>query len=75
MEEYQNIDIGKIVEPEPIGFSFDAPGWGILLGLVVFVLILIAVKYMLHYRKNKYRRIATSKIEDLLRLKEYRSHG
>jgi hypothetical protein len=64
MEDNQNIDIGLLAEPDPIGFSFDAPGWSMLLGLLVLVLIWIAVKQYMQYRKNKYRRIAIANVED-----------
>ncbi|MGC3946512.1 MAG: DUF4381 domain-containing protein [Chryseolinea sp.] len=51
-------DIGTLIEPQPVQFSWGAPGWYVLAGLVlVFVLVIVAM-IVRHYRKNKYRREA-----------------
>lgn len=65
MQEEQTINIGTLIEPTPIGFSFDAPGWIILLGIIILILIVIAYKKHQEYQKNKYRRFAVSTIESL----------
>ncbi len=65
MQEEQTINIGTLIEPTPIGFSFDAPGWMILLGIIILILIVIAYKKYQEYQKNKYRRFAASTIESL----------
>ena len=65
MQEEQITNIGKLIEPEPIGFSFDAPGWTILLGIIIFILIILAYKKFQEYQKNKYRRFAISSIKSL----------
>jgi hypothetical protein len=51
--------------PEPVGFSFETPGWYVLL---VFILILTAflfVKWLLQYRKNAYRRAALKELDNI----------
>lgn len=65
MEDSQNINIGSLAEPDHIGFSFDAPGWSVLLGLFVLILIWTGIKQYMKYRKNKYRRIAIASVEDV----------
>src|SRR5262245_59163766 len=51
-------DIGNLIEPSPVGFTFDAPGWyavGILLVLIVAGLMIWT--WIIHIR-NRYRREA-----------------
>jgi len=58
-----NDDIGTLIEPDPIKFSWGAPGWyvlGIVLLLLIFVVMVMVYR---HYQKNKYRRTALSWLE------------
>ncbi|PWT96610.1 MAG: hypothetical protein C5B52_15355 [Bacteroidetes bacterium] len=49
---------GKLIEPEPVRFSYGAPGWYVLATLSL-LLILFAVWIILRYRqKNHYRKTA-----------------
>ena len=65
MNEVETSAIGVLMEPDPIKFSFGAPGWYILLGLLLlFLLIYGAINYI-KYQRNRYRREA---IEILLNL-------
>ncbi len=55
-------DLGPILEPDPIQFSFDTPGWyfiGILLFLVCFF---VAFRFVKNYKENAYRREAIQKL-------------
>lgn len=58
-------DLGPIIEPDPILFSFDATGWSILFFLMLVLLIILLVKGIKHYNKSAYRRNAIQKIVDL----------
>ena len=63
MQDNQTKPIGNIIEPEPVLFTFDAPGWTILLVMLLLALILIGVWKYIQYRKNAYRREAIQTLE------------
>lgn len=63
MNEEQQI--GQLIEPSPIAFSFGAPGWYILLALIFVILGIIALIVFLKHRKRKYRRHAILQLEQL----------
>ena len=65
MNEVETSAIGALMEPDPIKFSFGAPGWYILLGLLLLFLLIYGAITYIKYRRNKYRRDA---IEILLNL-------
>ncbi|MGL1889472.1 MAG: DUF4381 domain-containing protein [Reichenbachiella sp.] len=55
-------EFGPIIEPQPIEFSLDAPGWSfVLLGVMLLTLISVAVLAYRYY-VNGYRRGAIKKI-------------
>ncbi|NCD71244.1 DUF4381 domain-containing protein [Mucilaginibacter agri] len=50
--------IGKLIEPQPVPFTFNTPGWyvlGALLLILLAGLILLLIKY---YQLNRYRKHA-----------------
>lgn len=55
-----NDDIGTLIEPPPVEFTFGAPGWYVLGSLLLFSLFAITVLFVRHYRRNQYRRDALS---------------
>ncbi|SNR64807.1 protein of unknown function [Lutibacter agarilyticus] len=56
-------NIGPILEPDPVLFTFETKGW-LVLGILVFISILIiALKYYKSYKKNLYRRNALKKLK------------
>ncbi|MDW7693554.1 DUF4381 domain-containing protein [Flammeovirgaceae bacterium SG7u.111] len=59
-----NQDIGQLIEPQTVAFTFDALGWYILMavGFLIFG-IMMAVRWA-SYKKNKYRREAIAQIDD-----------
>lgn len=65
MTENQTSAIGTLMEPDPIRFSFGAPGWFILLGVGLTVLLIYALFVYLRYRKRRYRRDAVRVLENL----------
>ncbi len=52
------MDSATLIEPSPIQFSFNTPGW-YLAEIVLFIfVILLIVRWVIRYRKNAYRREA-----------------
>ena len=57
--------IGELIEPEPITFGLGAPGWYMLLGIVVLAsLVYLFIAYRT-YRRNKYRRVALQMLQTI----------
>jgi Domain of unknown function (DUF4381) len=58
-----NDDIGTLIEPDPVKFTWGAPGWYVL--AIVLLLLICAVFIVIYrqYQKNKYRRTALSWLE------------
>lgn len=54
--------IGDLVEPASIPFGFGAPGWTVLLVLIIISLLGIIIFQWQKYRKNKYRRDAVAEL-------------
>ena len=52
------IDIGAIYEPQPVGFSFETPGWYILSAFLITIILFVFIKWLKNYKKNAYRREA-----------------
>ena len=57
------IDIGTLYEPESVRFSFEAPGWYLLLALIVVVTIFSFIKWFKNYQRNSYRREALKNLD------------
>jgi len=55
-----NEDIGKLIEPAPVQFTWGAPGWYVLTGLLLLCLLAVVVLFVSYYRRNRYRREALS---------------
>ncbi len=56
--------LSPYMEPTPVGFTFDAPGWytvGLLLALAVITAVILWIR---HYYHNRYRRLAIRLIEE-----------
>lgn len=65
MTETETAAIGALMEPDPIRFSFGAPGWFMLLGVGLIALLIYALIVYLRYRKRRYRREAVRLLENL----------
>ncbi len=65
----------ELIEPPPVKFSFDAPGWYVVGGLFVLLLITVVILWYRHYKRNKYRAAALSqlakKVELLIPQQQY----
>jgi len=56
---------GSLIEPEPIRFSFDTPGWYLLGGIIFILSCLLLLRMIKNYRKNAYRRDAIEKLDQI----------
>ena len=65
-ETEETIVLKPIIEPIPIDFTMETLGWKVLFMLLIFFVLYSAYKYYLHYRNNKYRRDAISKIQSIV---------
>ncbi len=50
--------IGQLIEPTPVRFSFDAPGWYVAGGVLAVLLLTACIIAWRRYRRNRYRRAA-----------------
>ncbi len=59
------LKLAPIKEPAPILFAFETVGWKIL-AIVIFILLLIFLyKWIQHYKKNTYRRVAIKRLSTI----------
>ena len=65
MQDIQTTEIGNLIEPDPIGFAFGAPGWYMLGALALLLLIIYTTHAIRKYRKDKYRRAALKTLQSL----------
>lgn len=72
-QETDTIDIGPILEPDPVLFSFETVGWLILVVLLLIVFLIVLVKQFKLYKKNTYRREAIKRLK-LLKNQEGQNH-
>ncbi|WP_347839228.1 DUF4381 domain-containing protein [uncultured Draconibacterium sp.] len=68
--ETYNSAIGALIEPDPIGYSFNTPGWYIVLGIMLLTVFVIGLLQYRKYKKNTYRREALKSIDTILQKKE-----
>jgi len=64
MNENQT-DIGELIEPAPVSFSFDTPGWHVVGGLIVLLVLIITYLLWRRHVRNRYRRTALQHIQQL----------
>jgi cytochrome b subunit of formate dehydrogenase len=55
-----NDDIGTLIAPAPVQFSWNEPGWYVLGVLVLLVVVAVLFVIYRYWRRNKYRRDALS---------------
>ncbi len=54
--------LGQVIEPPPVPFTFEAPGWYVAGGVAIILLLACAVLIVRHSYKNRYRRIAVKRL-------------
>jgi len=69
-ESATNNAIGQLIEPKPVGYSFNTPGWYLVLGLLILVAIVVVIVQYRKYLKNAYRRKALKQIEYIVQTKK-----
>ena len=69
-EAQQPAELGPLMEPDPVGFSFSTPGWYFLGGLLIVFLIYFSYLAYKKYKRNAYRRKALSRFTELANTKE-----
>jgi hypothetical protein len=60
-----SIQLHDLYEPSPVTFRFETPGWFILAGIILLITIILIIRQVRKYIKNRYRREALHKLEDL----------
>src|SRR5262245_9472296 len=50
-----NNEAGQLIEPQPVSFSFDAPGWYLVGSLIIFFILIVSWFIYSQYRRNRYR--------------------
>src|SRR5690606_17210056 len=60
-----NLELGDIIEPNPIVFSFNTMGWKVVFALLTFLLVYILYRIYLAYKKRQYLRDAVINIQKL----------
>ena len=56
-------ELGNILEPDPLTFTFETIGWKILALLLFIGAIVVLYRQLKLYRKNTYRREAIKKMQ------------
>ena len=64
-QELGKSDLGSLIEPDPIKFSFDTPGWYLLGGIIFILSCLLLLRVIQNYRKKAYRRDAIEKLDQI----------
>lgn len=54
-----------LIEPDPIPYSFDTPGWYAIGLLLLIIMMTWGILRVIRYRKNAYRRMALKELETI----------
>ncbi len=54
----EHIDLGPLYEPRPVAFHFETPGWYLVFGVGLLLILWLSAVLVLKYRRNAYRRQA-----------------
>ena len=58
-------DLGPLLEPDPIGYSFNTPGWYLIGSLLLMGILYASYRWIKKYRSNAYRRDAIKAVNEL----------
>lgn len=61
-----SLELDPLVEPDPVTFTFDSPGWYVVGGILFILICWALVRGIKRYRKNKYRREALRSLSELM---------
>ncbi len=56
------MDSATLIEPSPIQFSFNTPGWYFIGIALIIILLFLCVRWIIVYRRNAYRRDAVKEL-------------
>lgn len=59
-------DLGPLMEPDPIPFTFSTPGWYFIGSVLLLLVLYAAFKKIKKYNRNAYRRKALDQVNQLL---------
>lgn len=58
-------DLGPILEPDPVKFSFETPGWYLVGILILLTCCYLTLRLIKRYRQNAYRRQALKELTQI----------
>lgn len=64
-ESIHSSTIKPIMEPPPVEFTFETIGWAILFWTGILTILIIIIRRVISYKKNKYRRDALNVLSNL----------
>lgn len=71
-EQYEGLNLPQlldlmheIVVPDPVSWAPQTDGWWVVLGWLLALTALCAIKYMIHRRRNRYRREALDVLKQI----------
>ncbi|MEI6865920.1 DUF4381 domain-containing protein [Flavicella sp.] len=64
-------DLGPLIEPDAVPFSFDAIGWKFCVSIILISILVLLVLQVVKYRKNSYRREVIKKLNNFDRLESF----
>ncbi|MFB9054595.1 DUF4381 domain-containing protein [Formosa undariae] len=59
------LDLGDVIEPSPVPFTFETLGWKIVFFLIAVLIALVGYKIYQNYKKKQYLRDAVAEIQKL----------
>jgi len=68
--QLNELELGAILEPDSIPFSFDTLGWKIVLVVLILLCIYVMYRLFVKYKNNQYKRDAIAEIEELIKNSE-----
>ncbi|MBB6461467.1 DUF4381 domain-containing protein [Flammeovirga kamogawensis] len=60
-------EVLDFIPPKQVDMSPSAPGWYLLGGIIILVLLIVAIRQYIHYLQNKYRRTAIHEINSVVK--------
>lgn len=59
------LELGDVIEPSPVPFTFETLGWKIVFFLIAVLLVVLGYKIYQNYKKKQYLRDAIAEIKTL----------
>jgi len=68
--QLNELELGAILEPDPIPFSFDTLGWEIVFIALGLLCLYAIYRLYVRYKSNQYKRNAITEIKELIKNRE-----